>query len=114
MQPGILDWVLEQRKDIGRKTDEIWIISVVQFIGTNVYFWVLITVPWLYELLALGKPGEGNSVLPLQPFYKSISIPKFKAYLKNMYTHVHTQLMDLYFAVRKGMGSGDRLPESKI
>ena len=32
MQRGILDWILEQKKDIGEKTSEIWIESLVWLI----------------------------------------------------------------------------------
>lgn len=51
-QRGILDWILQQNKDVSEKTDEIQIKSVVQLITLLVLIsWFL----WLCKMLPLGK-----------------------------------------------------------
>ena len=52
MQRGILDWILQQNKDVSEKTDEIQTKSVVQLITLLVLIsWFL----WLCKMLPLGK-----------------------------------------------------------
>lgn len=41
MQYGILNWILEQKRNISQKTGEIWIKSVVELIVTYEYQFTL-------------------------------------------------------------------------
>lgn len=57
MQHHILDWILEQEKDISRKTGEIWkkvfglVVSVISILIS------LTNMPWLCKKLTLEEDG---------------------------------------------------------
>lgn len=76
----MLDWILEQTKDISRKTDKFKLSS--WFSGqycTNVKFLILTNILSLCKMLTLGELGDwymGTLCIILQLFCKSKIIPK--------------------------------------